>query len=254
MTVHATLDSLVARISDNPRALAQLGRALLVKGDGARARELCSRAARLAPADAEVCGIVAEVMSSGVPDWHFNLVRDDRRNGAYEAALRHHVRPESRVLEIGAGSGLLAMMAARVGAAQVVTCEQNPAVAEVASEIVARNGLTERVRVVAKHSADLDVAADLGGRADVLVCEIFSNDLVGEGGLPAIEQAARHFLRRGARIIPEGGTIRVALAEDLEFDRHQMVTVDGFDLSPFNRLRPPRYRIRARLRAAGFAQ
>ena len=78
MTVHATLDSLVARISDNPRALAQFGRALLVKGDGARA-------ATLAPADAEVCGIVAEVLSSGVPDRHFNLVRDDRTvSGAHD--------------------------------------------------------------------------------------------------------------------------------------------------------------------------
>jgi hypothetical protein len=85
LTVHATLDSLVARISDNPRALAQFGRALLVNGDGARARELCSRAATLAPADAEVCGIVAEVLSSRVPDRHFNLVRDDRTvSGAHD--------------------------------------------------------------------------------------------------------------------------------------------------------------------------
>ena len=243
MTVHASLDSLIARIGDNPRALAQLGRALLIKGDGARARELCSRASAQAPADAEVRSIVAEVMSSEVPNWHFHMVRDDRRNRAYDAALRRHVRPESHVLEIGAGSGLLAMMAARAGAAQVVTCEQNAAIAAMACEIVARNGLADRVRVVAKHSADLDVEADLGGRADVLVCEIFSNDLVGEGALPAIEQAARLFLRPGAQIIPESGAIRVALAEDMLAERRQMDMVDGFDLSPFNQLRPPRYRI-----------
>ena len=243
MTAHASLDTLVARIADNARALAQLGRAMLLKGDNARGRELCARALTLAPADAEVRGIVATVMNSGVPSWHFNLVHDDQRNSAYEAALRRNVRPESRVLEIGAGSGLLAMMAARAGAAQVVSCEQNPAIADVATEIIARNGLADRVRIVAKHSADLDVEADLGGRADVLVSEIFSNDLVGEGALPAIEQAARHLLRPGARVIPSHGAIRIALAEDAWSDRRQMGMVNGFDLSPFNRLTPPRYRI-----------
>ena len=44
---------------------------------------------------------------------------------AYDAALRRAIRPGCRVLEIGTGSGLLAMMAARAGAAQVVTCERN---------------------------------------------------------------------------------------------------------------------------------
>ena len=117
----------------------------------------------------------------GVPQWHFAIVRDAARNAAYEEALKRVVTPQTRVLEIGTGSGILAMMAARAGARYVITCEMVPAVAEAAQEIVALNGLSERVRVVAKKSHDLDAERDIGGRADVLVSEIVDNKLLGEG-------------------------------------------------------------------------
>jgi protein arginine N-methyltransferase 7 len=240
-----SIDSLVARLADNPRALARLARALAARGDDARARALTSRALAQAPTDAEVNSLAAEVMNWGVPDWHFGILQDAERNAAYDAALRRAIGPQTRVLEIGAGSGLLAMMAARAGAAQVVTCEQQLTLVEVATDIIARNGFAERVRVVAKHSRDLDVERDLGGPADLLVSEIVSNDLVAEDALPAIEQAARRLLKPGACMIPARGTIRVALAEDREAARHHTEMVAGFDLSAFDRLRPHRYRIPA---------
>jgi type II protein arginine methyltransferase len=101
------------------------------------------------------------------------------------------VTPNSRVLEIGTGTGLLAMMAARAGAGVGVTCEVVTAIAEKAAEIVAHNGYGERVRVVAKHSDQLDAEADMGGRADILVSEIVANNFLAEGVLPAHERAVR---------------------------------------------------------------
>jgi len=163
----------------------------------------------------------------------------DVRNAAYDAALRRAVRPHSHVLEIGTGTGLLAMIAARAGAAQVTTCEMNPAVAEMATDIVARNGFASRVRFIAKHSDALDVEADLGGRADILVSEIVSNDLLGEDVLPAHERAVRDLLKPGGHVIPARGVIRVAPAEDMRDDQHRLGDVDGFDVSAFNRFMPP---------------
>ena len=136
------------------------------------------------------------------------------------------------------------MMAARAGAAAVVTCEANPAVAVVASEIIARNGFANRVRVVAKNSADLAAGIDFDGLADVLVIGNASNNIVSDGALPAAEQAVRRFVRPGARIIPARGVVRVALAEDRQAHEQQTGIVDGFDLSPFNRFSAPHYQIR----------
>ena len=237
------LEALIARAAENPLALARLAGVLFNMGEDARASEIALQALRSAPDNAEIRHLVSGILSQGVPRWHFNLVRDAARNAAYEAALRRAVTGQTRVLEIGAGSGILAMMAARAGAKHVVTCETVPAIAEAAREIVALNGFADRVHVVAKKSYDLDPGADMGGLADVLVSEIISNTMVGEGALPVTEHAVRVLLKPGARIIPARGLVRVALAYDAKFHRTRMDTIDGFDLSPFNRLAGASYRV-----------
>lgn len=241
----AGLEALLPQVDGSPAAMAHLARLLLAEGQIDKAFDLCRRASAVSPEDPEVATLVASVLSADVPSWHFLIVRDKARNDAYDAALRRAIRPGSRVFEIGAGTGLLAMMAARAGAAAVVTCEANPIVARMASEIIASNGFADRVRVVAKHSSAVDLDADLGGPADVLVSEIFSNDTVGEGAIPSIEDAWRRLLVRDARIIPARVRVVVALAEDRRVDRHEIGIVSGFDLSGFNAVAAPSYQIAA---------
>jgi hypothetical protein len=94
--------------------------------------------------------------------------------------------------------------------------------------------------VVNKHSTRLDAEADMGGRADILVSEIVSNDLLSEGVLPAHRDAMTRLLEPGAKVIPARGRIRVALAEDCVPGRHRrMAEAAGFDLSAFSRLASP---------------
>jgi hypothetical protein len=126
------------------------------------------------------------------------------------------------------------MMAVRAGTAEIITCEMNPAVAQMATDSVARNGFADPVRVVAKHSDALDVKADLGGPMDILVSEIVSNNLLGEEVLPAHERAVRNLLKPGGCVIPARSRICVAFAEDLRGDEQNLGAIDGFDLSAFN--------------------
>lgn len=224
----------------NPRALAALARLLLAEGLRDEAMEAASRAVAIAEGDEAVRAVAADVLSDGVPAWHFVIVGDAARNDAYEAALRRAVTPGCLVLEVGTGTGLLAMMAARAGAGRVVTCEASESVARTAREIVARNGFADRITVIGRHSSALDLARDLGTPADVFVSEIVSNNLVGEGVFDVLEDVRHRLVRQGGAVIPEGGQLRVALCCDLKWESTRLGTISGFDLSPFNRLAPPR--------------
>ena len=233
------------RPEDDPRVMVHLAMVMIGKNNPDEARRLAGKALALAPHCGEIAARATEVLNRAVPDWHFSIVRDQRRNDAYEAALRRMVKPDDLVLEIGAGSGLLSMMAARAGAERVVACEMSAAVAESAEIVVRTNGLSDKVRIVPKHSRDLAVGEELTEPADLLVQEIISNDVLGQGVSEAIEDASRRLLKPGARMIPAAATVRIALAQDTAAGRRRMGQVSGFDLSPFNRIAPPRYRLDA---------
>lgn len=184
---------------------------------------------------------LSHALSRVTPLWHVPMMNDRLRNDAYFAALRAAITPEMRVLEIGTGSGLLAMMAAKLGARQVTTCEAVPEIAATARAIVADNGFTPPVRVVAKISTALEIGVDLAEPADLLVSEILSSEFLGEGVLDSIEDAKRRLLQPGARIIPARGTIQFALFGGRDIAKNIRVDqVYGFDLSRFNALVSPR--------------
>ena len=228
-------------VDGRPDAMIALARQLCGVGEQDHAFDLAARAMIAAPDDGDIRTRAAELLSESVPKWHFLIVRDKLRNEAYDRALQRAITPGCRVLEIGTGSGLLAMMAARHGA-NVVTCEANPAIAAAARDVIAANGLSDRVRVITKHSSDVTLS-DTNEPADILVSEIVSNDLLSEGVLPAHSDAMKRLLKPGAAVIPARGRIRVALAHDAQWQRHFVGEVSGFDLSLFNRLARPNWEL-----------
>ncbi|MDW7774456.1 MAG: protein arginine N-methyltransferase [Desulfobulbaceae bacterium] len=170
-----------------------------------------------------------------VPPWHVPMMNDSPRNDAYFAALQKAVDPDTHVLEIGTGSGLLAMMSARLGARQVTTCETVAEIAETAKDIVASNGFTPPVTVINKMSSKLKIGKDMDEQADLLVSEILSSEFLGEGVLPSIEDARRRLLKPGGQIIPARGSIQFALFGGSDIEQNIRVDqVYGFDLSRFN--------------------
>jgi predicted O-methyltransferase YrrM len=233
------IDQLVSRLA-SPLAMAEFARSfLLPKGHGARARSLCDQAIALAPNDGQVRTIHAEVHSADVGVWFFTMVRDEVRQAAYERAIARAVSGGARVLDIGTGTGLLAMMAARAGASQVFSCEFNEGVAEMARQIVARNGYSDRVTIVGKKSTELVLGEDLPEPADVLIWDNTGSDLLGLGTLPALEDAARRLIKPGGLIIPAGASIWAALADYTRLSSWRMDSAAGFDLTPFNALAQP---------------
>ncbi len=229
-------------LPDFPRHLARFAQVLRAhqRDKNKLSEELAQCAWALAPQDGRVRVATEWAMRRRVPRWHFLLVQDGRRNAVYEQALRHYVTPDMTVLEIGTGTGLLAMMAARAGAKHVYTCEMEPLIAEAARENIASNGFADRVTVIAKKSTELVVGADLPGCADLLVSEIVDNGLLGEHVLPIIEDAKARLLRPDAHIVPAQIALRGALLGGASWTKQcRMEEVCGLDLSAFNRLAPP---------------
>lgn len=81
-----------------------------------------------------------------------------------------------------------------------------PALAALARHVVRVNGLAETIHVVEGKSLDLS-AEQLGGAADLLVCEIVDDALLGEGVLATVSDARERLLCPGAAIIPQSATV-----------------------------------------------
>jgi ribosomal protein L11 methyltransferase len=60
--------------------------------------------------------------------------------------LESYARPALRTLDLGTGSGILAIAAARQGAAPVLALDNDPVAVQAAAENIARNGVREQVQ------------------------------------------------------------------------------------------------------------
>jgi protein arginine N-methyltransferase 7 len=221
------------------KALCNLGLAVNELGKAHEAEDFLRQAAAVKPDDKFIAANLRAIVANKVHRWHFSMMNDMSRNTAYENAILAEVRSEDHVLEIGTGSGLLSMMAARAGAKHVTTCEMITSVAAKARQIIEKNGYSEKITVLDKRSTLLQIPDDLPEKGDVLVSEIVSSDLLAEGILGTIEDAKSRLLKSGARIIPSGASIVARLAGARELDQYVAVgTVAGFNLEDFNEFSP----------------
>lgn len=233
-----TLRSAIDLAPDFALAEVTLASCLLSRGRAEEAIAGYRRALELEPDNPTARDGLAEALRQSLPFWHFPMLADQARNKAYRRAIEAAVKPGMLVLDIGTGTGLLAMMAARAGAAEVVACEMDERLAGVAREIVARNGFAERIRVVARKSTDLAIGRDLPRRADLIVSEILDSALIGEGMLPTMRHALGALAVPGAAVIPGSATVTGALISVPRLRPvNPLASIEGFDLSPFDRFR-----------------
>jgi type II protein arginine methyltransferase len=175
-----------------------------------------------------------------IPGWHFSMLADQARNDAFERAIAKAARGRRLVLDIGTGSGLLAMMVARAGAQRVIACEAIAPLAQVAARIVARNGYADRIAVIPKRSTELVIGRDLPEPADLLISEILDAGLLGEGVMRTLRHACAALITSDAPVIPAAATVWGVLVETPELRRVNPITaISGFDLSEFDIFRNP---------------
>ena len=178
-----------------------------------------------------------------VPVWYFSMMNDHYRNAMWEQAIKNQVTPDSIVLDIGCGSGILSMMAARAGAKHVYGCEVNQTIAFKAQEIIAVNNYQDKVTIIPKSSFDLEVGKDLP-IADILVSELIGNQIIQATAdhnydlLEVYNHAREKLLKPNAKMIPLNATARgylVSSKENKLMNMNKVFNVCGFDLSILNK-------------------
>ena len=128
---------------------------------------------------------------------HISLLNDRPRTTAMIDAIRAVVRQGDVVVEIGTGCGVLAVAAARAGAAHVYAIEATAA-ASVARTVCNANGVGDRVTIVGGWSPEVTLPA----KANVLVAEIAGNEPFGAQLLEVVLDARARLLTPEAAIVP----------------------------------------------------
>jgi SAM-dependent methyltransferase len=130
-------------------------------------------------------------------EYHRTLLADKVRNAAFHEALRRVIRKgESTVADIGAGTGFLGFLAAKLGAKRVDMYE-TAEVAEVARRLLRRNRLAN-CRIAEVHSSEVAEP----DRVDVVVSETLGNYPFEENLIATLNDARARFLAPGGVIIP----------------------------------------------------
>lgn len=176
---------------------------------------------------------------------HIKLLNDRARTGAFLRAIARAVRPGDVVLDLGTGTGVLAVAAARAGARRVYAVEAG-AVGGVAAKVFEANGLADRITLVRSHSTRIS----LPEKADVLISELIGNGPLGEGVLEATADAVKRLLKPRARLVPRALKILCLPVNVPDAARRKLTFTPGLlrrwlsrygiDFSPLGELNPRR--------------
>ncbi len=164
------------------------------------------------------------------------MLGDAPRMAFYHEAIRRHIKPGQRVIDLGTGTGILAAYASRQGASQVHAIDHSTII-EHAKELAAHNGI-ENVQFEDLHSTDFKPAEQV----DVILHEQIGDFLFDEAMVPNVCDLRDRLLKPGGLILPSRFELfcePVTLHDDRRMPFiWELTDVHGFDYSSMERSRP----------------
>jgi len=135
------------------------------------------------------------------------MLQDQVRTSIYQFAILENAADfrGKRVLDVGAGTGILSFFAARAGAARVFAVEAS-GMARHAEQLAAANGLAGEVSVLNQRVEDVE----LDERVDILISEPLGIALVNERMLESYLVARDRLLKPGGKMYPDQAVLYAA--------------------------------------------
>lgn len=128
--------------------------------------------------------------------YHRRMLTDRLRTESFRDALEELITPDDVVVDIGAGTGILSLFAARAGARRVFAVESTP-IAGLARQIIADNDFADVIEVFEADARTVELPEP----ATILVSECLGNFVLSDGMLNVLRDSKR-LLTPNARIIP----------------------------------------------------
>lgn len=141
------------------------------------------------------------------------MLRDLVRGDVFREALKQVIHPESVVLDIGAGTGILSLFAAQAGARKVYAVERT-SIVDLARKIIQVNGYEEKIELIQADAQNLN----LPEMVDVIVSEWLGPFGVDENFLPPVLEARDRWLKPNGFLLPDSVTAWMAPIWDPKLD------------------------------------
>jgi SAM-dependent methyltransferase len=131
--------------------------------------------------------------------YHQTMLLDEVRNKLLSEAIEASVSSETAFLDIGAGTGVWAILAAKLGARRVVAVEIEETLIPIIYKHAQENGVADKIEII---HGDIDDVR-LRGKFDVIVSELFGADAFYPQTLNSFKNVYKRYLAPNGVFIPQ---------------------------------------------------
>ncbi len=145
---------------------------------------------------------------------HEEMLKDEVRTKSYMRAIMDnpHLFEGKTVMDVGSGTGVLSIFAAKAGAKKVYAVECSKIVDQ-ARMIIAANGFADVIEVLESKVEDLD----LDCQVDIIISEWMGYFLFFESMLDTVLFARDKWLKPGGLMFPDKTTLYLCAIEDAQY-------------------------------------
>uniref|UniRef100_A0A9J7ZRF3 Protein arginine N-methyltransferase 3 n=1 Tax=Cyprinus carpio carpio TaxID=630221 RepID=A0A9J7ZRF3_CYPCA len=189
-----------------PRLLAQ---GLVLNADTSRGPSRSGAIAELREEEDE-----AYFSSYGHYSIHEEMLKDKVRTESYRDFMYHNmdVFKDKVVLDVGCGTGILSMFAAKAGARKVIAVDQSEIIYQ-AMDIVRSNKLEETITLIKGRIEEIDLPVE---KVDIIISEWMGYFLLFESMLDSVLYARDRYLADDGLVYPDRCNISLAAVGDTQ--------------------------------------